>query len=191
MPITPNAPVSLPAAPSIDDFAAAMAKGDAVYISVSGQSLQVLGTGVTPSGRSVAWVAPDVDTTSLFKDALARTYGQGIAIAVARELGLEPSPGKPLSSRVVSLALDMAQTSSQAMSGVDFATRLEFSARAAGQGFASTCRAEGIDPGKIDAAERQRIDDAMQRRFDQAAAAGQTPVAAETARAWLREILRG
>ena len=47
---------------------------------------------------------------------------------MSRELGLEPNPGKPLSARTVAQALDMAQTSRDALSGVDFLTRLALSA---------------------------------------------------------------
>lgn len=175
--------------PTLDAFAEATKTGNAVYVSVSGQSLQVLGTGVMPSGRSVAWVAPDVDTVSMFTEALSYTYGQGIAITVARELGLTPSPGTPLSSRTVTLALDMARTSSQALSGVDFGTRLDCSAVVGGPGFTAACQALGIAPASLDSAQRQRIDEAMERKFEQAAAQGQSPVAPDIAQAWLRELL--
>lgn len=187
-----NPTTSLPpqGSPSLEHFEAAALGSEAVYISVSGQSMQVLGTGTTPGGRSVAWVAPDVDTTRLFTEALAHSYGTGITQAVARELGLEPSPGKPLSSRAVSQALDMAQTSSQALSGVDFVTRLDHSASARGAGFLSACRALAIDPSSLSPQRLQEIDAAMQLRFDQAAAQGQSPVAAETAQGWMRDLLR-
>jgi hypothetical protein len=125
----------------------------------------------------------------MFTNALAQTYGQGIAITVARELGLEPSPGKPLSSRVVALGLDMAQTSSRAMSGVDFATRLDASATVGGSGFTAACRALGLDPANVAPEQRRQIDEAMELKFDQAAARGQSPVSPETAQTWLRELL--
>ncbi|KAB0614664.1 BspR family type III secretion system anti-sigma factor [Castellaniella defragrans] len=185
-------PVSFPSheLPNLDRFAAATRGAESVYISVSGQSMQVLGTGTTPGGRSVAWVAPDVDTTRLFTAALEHSYGAGIARSVARELGLEPSPGKPLSSRTVMQALDMARTASQALSGVDFVTRLDCSASAQGTGFKAACQALGLDPSGLDPQRRQDIDQAMQLRFEQAAAQGRSPVAPEAAQAWLRELLR-
>jgi hypothetical protein len=184
--------VSLPQhePPSLDRFEAATHGAESIYISVSGQSMQVLGTGTTPGGRSVAWVAPDVDTTRLFTEALEHSYGGGIAKTVARELGLEPSPGKPLSTRTVAQALDMAQTSSQALSGVDFITRLECSAGGQGAGFKAACQALGLDPAGLDTRQRQDIDQAMQQKFEQAAAQGLSPVAPETAQAWLRELLQ-
>jgi len=184
--------VSLPPhePPGLDRFEAATHGSESIYISVSGQSMQVLGTGTTPGGRSVAWVAPDVDTTRLFTEALEHSYGAGIAKTVARELGLEPSPGKPLSSRTVTQALDMAQTSSQALSGVDFVTRLDCSAGAQGAGFKAACQALGLDPSSLDPQRCRDIDQAMQLKFEQAAAQGHSPVAPETARAWLRELLQ-
>lgn len=176
---------------SLDAFSQASRAGQAVYISASGQSLQVLGAGAMPDGRSVAWVAPDADTVSMFTQALEQTYGHGIASAVSRELGLYPSPGKPLASRAIERALDMAQTSAQALDGVNFITRLDCSATAGGPVFASVCKELGIAPGSVTAQESRRIDQAMQQKFDQAAQSGQTPVAPETARVWLRELLGG
>lgn len=185
--------VSLPPhePPDLGRFEAAARGSESIYISVSGQSMQVLGTGTTPGGRSVAWVAPDVDTTRLFTEALEHSYGTGIATTVARELGLEPSPGKPLSSRTVAQALDMAQTSTQALSGVDFVTRLDCSAGMQGAGFTAACHDLGLDPAGLDPQRRQDIDQAMLLRFEQAAAQGRSPVAPGTAQAWLRELLQG
>ncbi|WP_241144555.1 hypothetical protein [Achromobacter xylosoxidans] len=118
--------------------------------------------GATPGGRSVAWVAPNVDTTGMFAQALARSYGQGIASAVSRELGLEPNPGKPLSARTVTLALDMAQTSRDALSGVDFMTRLALSATNDAPAFQQACRDAGVAPSSLDATRRGALDQAMQ-----------------------------
>ena len=174
---------------SLDAFSRASRAGEAICVSASGQSLQVLGTGAMPDGRSVAWVAPDADTVSMFTQALAQTYGHGIASAVSRELGLAPSPGKPLASRVIQRALDMAQTSAQALEGVNFITRLDCSASVGGPVFVSVCKELGIAPGSVTAGQRQGIDQAMQQKFDQAAQSGQTPVAPEAARAWLRGLL--
>lgn len=185
------APLSAPSSsgPSLEAFASAASVGDAVHVSVSGQSMQVLGTGSTPGGRSVAWVAPDVDTTAMFTNALARTHGQGVAIAVARELGLQPSPGTPLASRVVSQALDMAQTTRAALEGVDFFTQMLCSARSGGPAFQQACQATGVASADVGQAQRQQIDQAMQSRFEQAAAQGQSPVSPGTAQQWLRELL--
>ena len=190
MNINPSVPLASQGSPSLAHFEAAAHDSEAVYISVSGQSMQVLGTGATPGGRNVAWVAPDIDTTRLFTDALANSYGNGITQTIVRELGLEPTPGKPLSSRTVSQALDMAQTSSQALSGVDFATQLDHSASARGAGFPTACRALTIDPASLSTQRRQEIDAAMQLRFEQASAQGQSPVMADTAQSWLRDLLQ-
>ena len=173
----------------LDAFSQASRTEPAVVVSASGQSLRVLGVGATPGGRGIAWVAPDVDTTSMFTQALGQTYGSGIASAISRELGLTPSPGKPLSSRAIERALDMAQTSRQTLAGVDFATRLDCSAVAGGPVFLGACKAVGMDPGSVTPQERQRIDQAMQQKFEQAAQSGQSPVAPADAQGWLRELL--
>lgn len=139
--VTPSSPFV-----SLDAFAKAAQSGEDVYVDIAGETLRVLGVGSTPGGRSVAWVAPNVDTTGMFAQALARSYGQGIASAVSRELGLEPNPGKPLSARTVTLALDMAQTSRDALSGVDFMTRLALSATNDAPAFQQACRDAGGRP---------------------------------------------
>lgn len=109
---------------------------------------------------------------------------------ISRELGLEPNPGKPLSARTVALALDMAQTSSDALSGVDFLTRLAVSAAHGAPAFQQACADAGIAPASLDATRRGALDQAMQARFEQAAQSGQSPVALGTAAGWLRELLK-
>jgi hypothetical protein len=183
--VTPSSPFI-----SLDAFAKAAESGQDVYVEIAGEQLQVLGMGTTPSGRSVAWVAPNVDTTTMFTEALARNYGQGIASAVSRELGLEPSPGKPLAARSVATALDMAETSSHALSGVDFMTRLAVSAVNGAPAFQQACADTGLLPSALDANRRTLLDQAMQARFEHAAQAGQSPVALATAASWLRDLLR-
>lgn len=163
--------------------------GESVYISVDGRSLKVLGTGTTPDGRSIAWVSPDTDTASAFAQALRQAYGQGIATTVARELGLEPSPGKPLSSRLIERAIDMARTSQTVMDGVDFTTILGCSARSNGTIFINACHQAGILPESLDAEARRRIDAAMRQKFDQALQSGASPIEPATARAWLSDLL--
>lgn len=183
--VTPSTPFL-----SLDTFAKAAEGGQDVYVDIAGEKLQVLGTGATPGGRSVAWVAPNVDTTAMFAQALAQSYGQGIASAVSRELGLEPNPGKPLSARTVAAAIDMAETSSHAISGVDFITRLALSACGNTPAFHQACGDAGVAPDSLDAARRAALDASMQARFDQAAQAGQSPVSLGTAAGWLRELLK-
>ncbi|MFM9895182.1 hypothetical protein [Achromobacter xylosoxidans] len=183
--VTPSSPFV-----SLDAFAKAAQSGEDVYVDIAGETLRVLGVGSTPGGRSVAWVAPNVDTTGMFAQALARSYGQGIASAVSRELGLEPNPGKPLSARTVTLALDMAQTSRDALSGVDFMTRLALSATNDAPAFQQACRDAGVAPSDLDAGRRGALDQAMQARFDQAAESGHSPVSLATAAGWLRDLLK-
>ena len=51
-------------------------------------------------------------------------------------------------------------------------------------------RALDIDPASLSPQRRQEIDAAMQIRFDQAAAQGQSPVTADMAQGWLRTLLQ-
>ncbi|MFJ1302015.1 hypothetical protein ACILG0_18775 [Pseudomonadota bacterium AL_CKDN230030165-1A_HGKHYDSX7] len=185
--MTINSVSSSPGFVSLDAFAQAAEQGGDVYVTVVGEQFHVLGSGTTPSGRSVAWVATDADTAALFSDALAHTYGNGIASAVSRELGLAGGPGTPLSARSISLALDMAQTSRDALDGVDFMTRLDHSAAAGSTGFRAVCDQLGVAPDSVSPAQRMAIDLAMEQRFNDAAHRG--PVTADQARQWLAELL--
>lgn len=113
-----------PPSPGIEDFRRSAALGTEVRVQIDGESLKLIATGQTPSARSVAWVDAS-DVTGMFLDALASSFGGRLSQAVARELGLEPAPGKPLSSRKVEQALEIAATANTALEGIDFAARLE------------------------------------------------------------------
>lgn len=189
MTINSSAPTAPRQLPSLDDFASAATRGEAVYASSTGRSLQTLGTGATPSGRTVAWVEPDVDTTRLFTEALAQSHGIGISQTVALELGLVSNPGKPLASRTITQALDMAQTLAQVFSGVDYVTQLNHSAVARGTGFTALCQDMGISAADFTPDQQKRIDQAMREKFEQAAAQGNSPVSSNTAREWLRALI--
>jgi hypothetical protein len=174
----------------LDAFTQAAAGGREVYADINGERLQVLAAGSLPNGRSVAWIAPNVDTASMFADTLARTFGAGVGSAVARELDLVAAPGKPLSARTITLAVDMAREAGQAMTGVDFVTQLAFSAKASGAEFQRTASDLGIATAGFDAAKRQAIDDAMAAHFASAAESGNSPVEPSVARNWLRSLLQ-
>lgn len=161
-----------------------------MHVSRDGSQWKVLGTGTTPSQRSVAWIEPEADSTSAFVGALGQSFSQGIQASVVRELGLGPAPGKPLSSRTVMQAIDMAQTSRQTLQGVDFLTQLTMSAAGQSSGFNDACRASGISPSAVTPPQREAIDSAMQQRFEAAAREGRSPVALQVARDWLREELQ-
>jgi len=181
-----SSPGSLP----LEAFTRAAEQGGDIYLEVAGDRLRVLASGSTPDGRSVAWVDSGADATAAFMQALASTYGNPVSRAVEREMGLAPSPGKPLSARAVAQAVEMAQTTHQALQGVDFVTALAVSARSDGVAFRETCAQLGLDPGSLGAERRQAIDRAMHARFEEAAAAGRSPVGMDTARAWLADLLR-
>lgn len=176
----------------LEQFRQGAAQEGPLVAQVDGQSFQVLAQGEMGSAsggaRSVAWVRDDVDTTSMFMQALAESQGPKLSSAIAASLGLEPAPGKPLSSRAVQQALDMAQTGRQALAGVDFMTRLEHSAVAGGAAFRQVAAKAGVDPASLSGAERARIDEAMAARFDTAAQAGDA-VPPATATGWLRSLL--
>ncbi|WP_263768609.1 hypothetical protein [Propionivibrio soli] len=106
---------------SVDDFRREAALGQDLHVQIDGESYKLVATGSTPSGRSVAWVEGDGDATRMFVEALASSYGASLSRAVADELGLKPSPGKPLSARTVTQALGMIETAQEALGGVRFA----------------------------------------------------------------------
>ncbi|WP_209422366.1 hypothetical protein [Melaminivora jejuensis] len=86
-----------PPQPALESFQEAAQQGPWLHVSQDGAQWQVKATGITPSQRSVAWVEPqsEADTTSAFVAALGQSFSRGIQSAVARELGLEPAPGRP------------------------------------------------------------------------------------------------
>src|SRR5690554_7736517 len=58
---------------SLEQFAEAAKGNESVYLSISGQSMQVLGMGTTPGGRAVAWVA-DRKSTRLNSSHVRSSY---------------------------------------------------------------------------------------------------------------------
>lgn len=179
--------------PTLDAFREESSRGAAVRVSVDGQEFSVLAEGriegASGTGRSVAWVQDDADTTSMFVQALAQGFGTRLSAAVAQELGLEPAPGQPLASRLVQQALDMAQAGRQALAGVDFLTQIEHSAVAGGAAFTRAAEAAGLDPRGLDADTRMLLDRQLQARFDAAAAAGESPVPSRTVSDWVASHL--
>lgn len=122
-----NIPSSLQSLPTlgIDDFRRSAELGEEVHVQVDGEQFKLIASGQTPSARSVAWVESEgSNATGMFVAALEGSFGGRLSKAIADELGLQPTAGKPLSSRVVMQALDMAETASGALAGVQFAEQL-------------------------------------------------------------------
>jgi len=189
-PLPPTIPLS--GVPGVDAFQSAAAQGPQVVVAVDGRDLRVLAQGSMDGGsaqRSVAWVQSDLDVAGMFMQALSQAYGGGISAAVARELGLEPAPGRPLESRLVLQAVDMAQTGQRALAGVDFLTQLEHSAAAQGSAFRTVLADMGLAPSALSSTQRQQIDAAMTDRFLSATQAGEVPVTPETAASWLKDTI--
>ena len=186
-------PANTSSAMRLEAFAHSASQSDqlqAVVVDGQAYTVQALGQLPTAGGpRSVAWVQGDVDTTALFMEAFGASFGGRLSAAVSKELGLEPNPGKPLASRLVTQALDMAQTGQQALSGVDFLTRLAHSATAGGAAFKAIAAELAMPAASLGDASRRDIDARMEQRFDVAAASGQTPVPASQAGHWLRAEL--
>lgn len=174
----------------LETYTEAAQRGQELYINIDGTQHQVLSVGSTQHGRTVAWLAPDIDTTSMFTEALTRAYTPGIAREVARQLDLVAAPGKALSSRKVVAAIEMANAAKEALLGVDFVSRLHASAVTNTPIFQQACRDSNVDPSTVSPARREILDQAMVARFEQAAAAGESPVSLATAGQWLRELLQ-
>lgn len=184
-PLTGPSPQAMIAA-----FRSSAQQGQAIrVISLDGQTFQVQAEGRLQGSqggnRSVAWVQEDIDTTAMFVQALGQRFGGGLADHIAQELGLAPSPGKPLAARLVPQALDMAETGAQALSGVDFLTRLEHSAVSGGAAFQAALARLGLAADSLDPAARTHLDQLMQADFTAAAARGESPVPPATATQWL------
>lgn len=171
---------------ALSSFRDAAKKGEMLQVVHDGSIWNVWACDTTGTERLGARPDSEVDTTSIFADALGRAFSRGIQDAVVRELGLAPNPGQPLASRLAQQAIAMAETSQQALQGVDFMTQLMFSAAARGEEFVAACRALGLAPEAVSAQQRAAIDVCMQERFAQAAQQGQFPVAPALARQWLQ-----
>ena len=170
---------------SLNSFHESAKKGDTLQVVHDGAAWTVWASGTTVSERFGARSQLDIDTTAIFADALGRAYSRGIQDAVVRELGMEPQPGKPLQSRLVLQAIEMAETSRKALQGVDFMTQLMFSAAAHSERFVAVCLELGLSPDSVSPPQRAAVDANMRERFAQAAQQGQFPVAPELAQQWL------
>lgn len=184
----PSSPPTLQSVPTLQAFQEAAAENGDVYL--DGERLIVLGSGQTPQGRQIEWVAPTGDATSALTRALEGAVGPGLANAIARELDLAPAPGKPLSARTIERAAAMAQEGKQALEGVDFMTQLRLSASNATPDFVRVCQQAGVAAHQLDNTTRSDIDDMLGKRFQQAAQTGQSPVPPEEAEQWLAEIIQ-
>lgn len=174
---------------SLNSFRDSAHKGETLQVVHDGSTWKVWACGVTAAERFGARAEVEVDATAVFADALGRAFSPGIQAAVVRELGLAPVPGRRLESRVVLQAIAMADASRQALEGVDFMTRLMFSAATQSAGFMGVCQALGVSPETVGAPQRAAIDACMQERFAQAAQQGQMPVAPALAQQWLQAEL--
>lgn len=174
---------------SLNSFRESAGNGGTLQVVHDGSTWTVWARGTTVTERLGSRRAFEVDTTSIFVDALGRAFSRGIQEAVVRELGLAPSPGKPLDSRLVLQSIAMAETSQKALQGVDFMTQLMFSAGAHSMAFVAACRELGLPPDAIGPQQRAAIDACMQQRFARAAQQGQCPVAPELAQQWLHAEL--
>lgn len=179
--------------PSLESFRQGAALADQLQaIEVEGQRFTVQASGQMPTqagSRSVDWVQGDVDTTGLFMQAFSASFGGRLSAAVAQELGLAPAPGKPLASRLVNQALDMAQTGQQAFAGIDFLTQVAHSASAGGVAFKAVMAELALPLSALSKTDCSAIDSRMQQRLDAATAQGHSPVAASQMADWLRSEL--
>lgn len=179
-----------PAQLSLNSFRDSAGKGETLQVVHDGSLWTVWACSTAATQHFGTRPDLEVDTTSIFIDALGAVFPMGVRDAVVRELGLVPRPGAPLQSRLVLQAIAMAETSQKALQGVDFMTQLMFSAAAHSVEFVSACRALGLAPEAFSAQQRAAVDVCMQERFGQAAQRGQFPVASAVAQEWLRAELQ-
>jgi hypothetical protein len=180
--------------PSISDFKRAAQEGVMVEIFIDGSTFDVRARGHLNthggSDHSVDWVTPQQqDTTHFFLQALRKSYGDKLSSITSRELGIESTRGKPLASRIVINALNMAETSSTALCGVDYFTRLEHSAEFGGSAYRKALIELKIESSLIREDQKKSIDKLMLEKFDQEASAGRSPVASNVVKNWLFDEL--
>ncbi len=116
-----------------------------------------------------------------------RTAGDRVVDVASRLLGqptdLTQAPG---AQSALLMAVDVA---AQALAGVDFLTRLEFSAVHPGARFKACAQELNIPVDGLSQDQRERIDSLMQERFAEAAASGNSPVDPHLAKQWLHHEL--
>ncbi len=116
-----------------------------------------------------------------------RTAGDRVVDVASRLLGqptdLTQAPG---AQSALLMAVDVA---AQALAGVDFLTRLEFSAVHPGARFKACAQELNIPVDGLSQDQRERIDSLMQERFAEAAASGNSPVDPHLAKQWLHHAL--
>lgn len=180
-------------APTLDDFiAAAKAAGPdgEIRVELDTQGYRVLAVGHTPNGRDVSWVAsPRADAIGLYLASFQERFGKRITDAVIANFGSDFKVGHPLSARTVNLAVEMADRSLTAMSGVDFLSCLHSSAVVNGAIFNASCEKLSINAASLSNEARKRIDKALQQRFQFALLNGGSPVAELSVAQWLEECL--
>lgn len=184
----PSSPPPSSSSLSLQAFHEAAAHQTDVYL--DGERLVLLGSGKTPQGRQIDWVAPAGDTSGALIRALNDAVGAGLGSAIARELSLTSAPGKPLSARTIERAVNMANEGMHMLEGVDFMTQLRLSAQNGTPDFIRLCTQAGIDPQQLDATTRKDIDDMLAQRFQAAAQTGHVPVSDPESERWLTEIIQ-
>lgn len=177
---------------SLDAFRAAVADGDGWLEVTSGGTLEVVATR-RKFGRSVTWVrngaGADPQLGGLFIEALGRAFGEAMAADIAGECDVRPDDGKPLATRAVRRALDMAAHRQGIYQGMNFLTRLQFAARGRGPEFLASCAAAGVAPGALAPRMLDAIDARFGMLFDQAADGDRTFVDLLRACALMRQTL--
>ena len=85
--------------------------------------------------------------------------------------------------------LEVIRMTRQVLEGVDFMTRLSYSAIYGGPDFKRIASNLGIDPMALDSSTRQSIDVNVHQQFLRATESGDTPTRESTAEKWLKEAL--
>ena len=168
--ISGSNPLQAPGSGLLEEFERVASQDGANLIELDGEKLRVLGQGALPgSGRSVQWVdsshadEPVSGVARVFTEALGERYGSGLAKGIARELGLDRLGSKPIESRTVQQALDMARTASSALEGHRFALQLGLDPRMNGPEFVSLLQDMGVDGSALTTQARE----AVHHRFNQ------------------------
>lgn len=188
-PLSPHRDDAGSEGPLLEAFKREARRGTAVVAYRAAEGSVVQAVGRADDGTELAWLGPTLDTTHDFLVEIGRRFGAAAQARVSAELGLQPTPGRPLASRWVEPALRIARRTRDVLAGVDFMTCVACSACCSGDGFLAACRTLALEPASLDADTRHRIDAAMAQRFAAARDLAGGAVSMATASDWLVDLL--
>lgn len=175
----------------LESFLDAAASGDYVGIGEGLNGPAVIALGKAPNGAQVAWIDTSkagslpremADATAMFLDALEQSYGRHISEIVKNGLRLNDHAGRPLASPLVKRAVELAKASQSLYAGMNFMSRIHFSATRGGAEFARACAKHGTSAQELGPGRRAYADYLFDQSFQSASRGDTVYVPPEKAR---------